>query len=239
MRDNKKGFSLSLVFLSLFIFSFICLVGWLVYDRQNRSNNQTISTANGLEENVEQIQNEESIVKTTVTIGKTSASVEHPSNWKVKEENTDLDGYILKSKTITSPTGNSLRLYDRQGIGGDCDYDNEEFVLVKKIPTKTEGVYFVQYDIPGLANFSTTGIKIDTSEVDIKNVGEGYRGSGVCQNKIGFYSFVNSAPQDDTGTNTVFVLVSSSNVSESEYTTYEDIKNDSEFIKMLESLTVD
>lgn len=138
-----------------------------------------------------------------------------------------------------SSKGNKLRLYTTPGIGGDCSNDEFSFTLVQKLATKTEGVYFTEYTTED-SGYPTTGLKIDSSNIDANNIDVGYKGSGICQSRIGLYSVVYSG-EEGGSENEIFVKIIGSGkpaTDSGKYTTYKEIEDDTEFVTMLKSLEV-
>lgn len=236
---NQQAFAIGTVLLIVVIVGLIGAVGWLVYDRQqNGSESSNISSTP--KEDAESSTN--GITETSIIQGVTTVTVEHPSTWKVEDTTTEYgpeNPLTLPSKEITSSKGNTLRLYTTPGVGGDCPLDNDSFTLVQKLVTKTDGVYFTEYTIED-STYPTTGLKIDSSNIDIDKVEIGYKGTGVCQSRIGFYSVVYSG-EEGGSENEIFVEIVGAGKPDDaigRYTTYEEIKDDAEFIAMLQSLKV-
>jgi cytoskeletal protein RodZ len=238
-KVNQQGFAIGTLLLIIVIVGLIGAVGWLVYDRQQKNDEPTSNSSVTKEDTKEST---ESLAKTSITQGATTVVVEHSSSWKVEDTTTEYgpeNPLTLPSKEITSAKGNTLRLYTTPGVGGDCDNDEIPFTLVQKLATETNGVYFSEYTMED-SSYPTTGFKIDNSNIDVSNVEAGYNGTGVCQNRIGNYSSVSKG--DNAGSeNEVFVKIVGAGKSAddpAQVTTYEEIKDDAEFIAMLKSLEV-
>lgn len=238
-KVNQQGFAIGTVLLIIVITGLISAVGWLVYDRQqNGGESSNISSAPKEDAESSTI----GITKTSITQGVTTVTVEHSSSWKVEDTTTEYgpeNPLTLPSKEITSAKGNTLRLYTTPGVGGDCDNDEIPFTLVHKLATKTNEVYFTEYKMED-SSYPTTGFRIDNSIVDVGNVEAGYTNTGVCQNRIGNYSSVSKG--GNTGSeNDVFIKIIGKGITDDDfgqYTTYDEIKDDAEFIAMLQSLKV-
>ena len=208
------------------IIALVGFSGWLVYDRQ-KSND----TVNNTESPTAASNNDvtsDSLVTTTIKTsgtGNFAVSVKHPAAWEVSNKTEDAgygDGSQRTIAYIKSDKGYYMHISDVSGIGGSCDPDSQKYTLVKRLTTGVADHYFSEYDsdVLTLENLS--------KKPEIKNMKEGDTRTNTCE-RAG-YPFVNGS---------LYVTISSSSkrslVGDLHYN---DIKDDPDFITMLQSLTV-
>lgn len=216
--------------------------GWWFFLREDSSRGD-VKTNAGEETTQTNAEAEQSALKTvTYTSGlqhKSTVLLEVPSGWKVEEDETVPEGaadYSLKSMVITSLAGHSLHIFDRDGLGGYCEPDSESYTLTKEIKTKTENLSFKDYDIPTVAyKHHVLLLETENTEWSVPAhdaLKEGESATDSCN--ITSYSSV--------GTSGIFLVVSSSasmeHISE-ERLGWEAIKEDTAFVKMLESIVAE
>lgn len=168
---------------------------------------------------------------TTGFLDKSTVSIEHPADWTVKSgEEEYTEDTTLNYMVIGSPAGHYLHIYDLDGVGGTCDDNTDSFTLVKRLPIKANGYTFDEYDVPNLAN---SGGKLTLSytggDAAVAAMQEGDTLTNTC-NMPTYSSFSASS---------IFVSINNSDSRESIFETrvgWEAIKDDAEFVKMLESI---
>jgi hypothetical protein len=208
-------------------------------DKQNdqtSQNNQSSDTA----QQTDTEQTEEVEMKTTTyTSGlehKTTAAFIHPASWEVTTDEDVPEGatsYSLKTMIIASPSGHYLHIYDRDGIGGNCDANSDAYTLYKEVATKTPNMYFKDFSVPSNV-FQNHKFVVETegrySELaEHEALKEGESSSNTC-NIAGFSTIGGSG---------VFLQITSSKDLSTSHNTrigWDDIKDDAEFVKMIQSM---
>ncbi len=151
-------------------------------------------------------------------------SFTHPASWTVS---TETDQNDTKKTIIKSPMGNTVEMYTRDSVGGSCDEDTLTYTLVKKITTKNPAYVFTEYQTPassGLPQTLSLEPNYDKRSAAHRALTEGKSNVGVCQNLF-FYPIAKD------------ISVTLKN-SSGKAATYSDLKNDTEFITMLQSFNV-
>ena len=160
-------------------------------------------------------------------------TVTHPKDWAVykKDRNQDSEdsfvGYIIQS-----PSGHDLHIFDQGGVGGDCPPNTESYTLTKKLPTQTANQFFTAYDAYDNGYLSLEGFGdqrpgrvVDSKHDELK---EGESNTDTCN--IGFYSIV---------LNSIMVSITSSNNDQfARKLKWDEVKGDTDFVAMLQSLKV-
>jgi hypothetical protein len=152
-----------------------------------------------------------------------TVSFTHPASWQVTKET---DQYGTENTIIKSPLGNAVKMYTRDSVGGSCEDDNDTYTLVKRITTKNSSYVFSEYQAP--ASWGSQVLRLESSydkkATAHKALAEGKSNTGVCQNLAGY-----PIAKD------INVTLKNSSGSEA---TYNDLKDDVEFIAMLQTFNV-
>jgi len=159
-------------------------------------------------------------------------TVMHPEDWAVykrdadQEEDDPFVGYIIKS-----PNEHFLHIFNQGGSGGDCQSNTKSYTLTKKLPTQTADLSFTAYDNGNLSleGFGTQrlGYK-STTLAKHEALKEGESNTDTCN--LSFYSVVLN-----------YMSISASSSTKSELASnlkWDDIKEDTDFVAMLQSLKV-
>lgn len=171
------------------------------------------------------------ITFTSGLAGASTAELMYPAAWEVIETSEPYaEGLTMNGLTIASPSGHYLHIFDVDGIGGACDPDTKPYVLAKKLPTATEGVFFSEYQIEGqeqvLRLEDLTSEYVSDAHKQLK---EGDEGVGVCENVTNYSSYGG-----------VFVTISDSKdvTGLGSNLSFKDIEADSDFVRMLGTLKI-
>jgi len=182
--------------------------------------------------------------KTTGKPGDSSSvyvSVTHPMNWEVYkkpryQEPSDPEAALY----IKSPSGHYFHMSaGTGGSGGDCQPNEGPYTLSKKLPTQDSNLFFTEYSVAGNAAYSNIGLESFSAKdrYDFGNpaslnkhflLKEGQTNTNLCnlsyyQKPVGF----------------IKVSVRNNNVDElASNLKWSDIKDDTEFVAMIQSLTV-
>lgn len=200
----------------------------------NKSADKTANVQNTQQPSTEQASKTQDSATTTSSFtnlaNSTTVSVTHPKDWVVNA-NPDEDG--IKQLTIKSAMGNYLHIFPNMGVGGRCDPDTYNFTLVKRVATQDPGYVFSEYTTtnPSMQRILFSIEPLSHASAAVKALKEGEGGTDVCSNLF-YYPIVGS--QGD-----IFVKIDTS--AKPDYTTavpYATLKTDTQFLAMLESLTV-
>jgi len=177
--------------------------------------------------------NDESATTTTSftnTDGKSTVSVTHPKDWMV---DNSPDQYGSKQLSVKSPRGNYIHFADNLGVGGRCDPDTYSYTLVKKVSTQDSRYVFSEYTTtnPQQPRIKFSLEPIAGAPAAVKALKDGESGTDVCSNL--FYYPIVGAKQD------IFVKIdTSAKMDDTTAVPYDTLKTDTDFIAMLQSLTV-
>ncbi len=212
---------------------------WLMNKDKNEpetTNNQSQSSSES--ESSDTTEPTTQLTKVTFTSGlehKTTATLEYPSGWEVTNSEEIPEGatnYSLKSMVIASPKGHYLHINDRDGLGGYCDPNTTPYKLTKEIVTKTSNLYFHEYETTEEHLNKILILEPEGSEWGVPEheaLTEGQSTTNTC----------NIFSWSSIGASGVFVTVRNTKDLTSGTDTregWDDIKDDTEFVKMLESL---
>jgi len=236
---KQNGFTIIEILLMIVIIGIVGFAGYFIYSNTKNdskgtdvSNNTSYESMSNLASNENQ---SEGLVTTVYTdLEGTSLSVQHASNWEVERSTMggDPGGVESPAVSIRSDQGNYLHLWSPDGFGGDCGGPNSiRYTLTKKIPTQIPGVVFSEYttdnpDYPLDTLSAETYFEFATDAH--KQLNEGESNTDTCTNGVGYYSIVKG----------VYITITKDpNPRLSSKVPYAELKNDTEFIKMLSSLT--
>jgi type II secretory pathway pseudopilin PulG len=134
---------------------------------------------------------------------------------------------------IKTTNGKYVHIFDVGGVGGDCPPNTTSYTLVKKLPTATSNLFFTQYEIDGkqgdllLEDFSRSPFPSDTSSRHFA-LKEGESNTDACN--LSFYQKIFD-----------YVHFSISDVEKASLAStfsWDDVKDDKDFVAMLQSLKV-
>lgn len=173
---------------------------------------------------------------TTALEHKSTVSIEHPSDWIIESQSTEVgDGFTLNALAIGPPTGPYLHIYDRDGIGGSCESNTDTYTLAKRLATRTDGLFFKEFDVPsipslnGILLIEQEGKEWSVAAHDAQQVGESL--TNTC----------NLPSWSSVGASGIFVMISNvldrSGAADAQRLGWDDIKDNTDFVKMLESIT--
>ncbi len=150
-------------------------------------------------------------------------SFTHPDSWDVAKKT---DQYGTEKTIITSSLGNTVEMYTVDSVGGTCEDDNDTYTLVKKITTQNAAYVFSEYQVP--ASWGVPALSLETN-YDNKTakhqaLTEGQSNTNLCENLAGY-----PIAKD------IKVVIKNSS---GEVAIYDDIKDDTAFITMLQSFNV-
>ena len=224
---NTSGFGVVGVLAVVMIVGLIGFSGWLVYDRQRNKDVDIVDT--------KQDDKKASTSLTTTTVKSvlnpgTTVTLKHPSGWTVSNTTEDYDSSGTKAVRayIKSDKGHYLHIRDNGGVGGDCEPNAETFTLVKRIATQSSNYYFAEYKYN--ANSSTRYLSLENHKDGQAwtTLKEGQTGTDTCSN-MPQYSFAGD----------LYVSIASSDKSSlASSVSYTDLQQDTDFLTMLQSLTV-
>ena len=227
-KKSKKGLVIALIILLL-----IAIAGasyyFLVVSKNNTPSKQQANSTTTDQDKANTETGE--LVKTTIEgkdydDGVVKASVEHPADFIVKESNQS----GVKELQITSKKGNILILGTQFEGGGGCDPDSYKYTLIKKIKTKTPNVFFSEYKVDDsfehkdAYNIFRAEVNSEYSNDIHKNLKEGESNKDICSN-------LNTV----TAYKSIYIGVMDSS---NQNITYDQIKDDTDFIAMLQSLEI-
>lgn len=180
-------------------------------------------------------------------------TLEHPANWKVEQEE---DGpvepgsdYTVRGKlTITSSQGNTVEITDASfgGVGGDCG-EEINLQLIKKLTTKEDNFVFIEnkYSGEGASKEQrlvlnevidpATIVEDEAYSEDLARYNALKEGESFTGNSCVTFSYPFIKSQD--GLSIIQVRLPRSE-DETKSLAYDDIKDDTEFIAMLQSLDI-
>lgn len=264
-KKSKKGLVIVLIILLLITIAGASYY-FLVASKNNTQPNQQANSKSTDQDQLNTETGE--LVKTTYQVSREentdpmAISVEHPKSWKVEksEDNIDTDGFVTAGDLrIISPKGNMLLITDvsRGGFGGDCSEDIN-ITVIKKIKTKEANYIFSEYksnsDLEGgSTSLSLEKIHIPSSEneqygirnedvIRYNNLKEGETYEGDCRVAIGYPHIGDLTTYVETGLIKVEIFDSNFDQNyanaENYYKTYDQIKDDTDFIAMLQSLEI-
>lgn len=178
------------------------------------------------------ITEEESAATTTSSFtnpdSKTTISVTHPKSWQII---TEPDKSGLKQITIKSAKGNYLHMFPNMGVGGYCEPDNDSYTLVKRIPTQNPMYVFSEYTT-SVSRYPVVKLSLEPLErasAAHRALKEGESATDICTNIGGYYPIIGD----------IFVKIdTSATVDSSTAVAYNELKADTDFIAMLQSLSV-
>ena len=154
-----------------------------------------------------------------------------PTGWKVYESPL-VPGVRYGGMYMLSPTGKYIHLNRVDGVGGYCEPNADSYKLEKKLSTATPGLFFTQYSyaeqdgepVLRLEPFTNDGSRPEKH----LNLKEGETNTDTCN--LFTYSFALGLVYVIISDKDVFGL--NSNIG------WNDIKDDADFVKVLQSLTV-
>ncbi len=167
------------------------------------------------------------------------ATITHPKDWQVyrkKMTSTDPFPEII----IKSGKGHNLKVISSSGAGGDCPLNDEPYTLIKKLPTKTPGFFFTQYSSSRgdrglqMENLNNLVRDLGSSEGDVASLKrhqilkEGESNTNTCN--IGVYPKAFLAY--------MVRITSETDGSTGSELTWDKIKDDTEFVNMLQSIDI-
>ena len=230
-KKSKKGLVIVLIILLL-----ITIAGasyyFLVVSKNDTPPNQQ---ANSKSTDQDQPNTETGeLVKTTFKVGGASATVKHPKGWVVDEKADPYEGYngeniINKSMSITSEDGYSL-MFDPAGGGRGGGPELVPYKLTKRIPTATKEIYLSEYVYVGEGESTGPAVTFENlTEVseEKRNAKEGDTIGDCFYPQLGY---------GGPGVNDAFVISISRRNDNNVYLSYDQIKEDTEFRAMLQSL---
>lgn len=158
-------------------------------------------------------------------------TVQIPAGASVYKQEPTQDNPFRKYM-IKTANGKYVHIFDSGGVGGGCEPNTTSYKLIKKLPTATANLFFTQYEAEGkarplaLEDFS----RQLTSDTAAKHFAlkEGESNTDSCN--LFFYQNVFE-----------YVLMSISNSEKSALSSsfyWDDIKDDKEFVAILQSLKV-
>ena len=262
-KPPKKSPKKKVLFILGILLLLICIVGGVLY-AQSMKDEPAVNNVVPVSE-TENVPEESVKLKNTVFVsGEFRASVDYPEGWKVEDidESVVDDGYdegVFKTKylKITSDKGNTLEIHDlsQSGKGGDCGPDLT-FNLVKRLDTKTPNAFFAEYSITAVPNVSNAEVK-KSYPILPKNTVLGFRYLANASSDASVEKFTALKENDSITTACALPLLHSfyngekpssklsiyiSQPDKGEATkeyldvTYSEIAEDTEFVKMLQSL---
>lgn len=224
--SKDSGFGVAGILAVVVIVGLLGFSGWLVYDRQKGNDTDSNAESPAIASN--NSETSDALVTTTIKTsgtGSFAVSVKHPSTWEVSNTSEDAgygDGSQRTIAYIKSDKGHYMNIRDVSGVGGSCDPDTQTYTLVKRFNTGVADHYFSEYDSDVLT------LEDLSEKTNIKSMKEGDTRTNTCE-RAG-YPFVNGS---------LYVTISSS-ASKSLVGDlhYSDIKDDPDFIAMMQSLAV-
>jgi len=147
----------------------------------------------------------------------------HPDSWDVTKET---DQYGTEHTTIKSPLGNAVDMYLRDSVGGTCEDDNDTYIVVKKITTQSPAYIFSEYRVPASWGSQALRLERDYNQKTAthKALTDGQSNTNLCKNLFGY-----SIAKD------INITIKNSSGMEA---SYDNIKDDTAFITMLQSFEV-
>lgn len=229
---KQLGFGHIGVLAVVVILALVGFSGWLVYDRQNKSKtSDSTNKAEGTTTN-NQKTTDSSLTTTTVKSlesgDKTSVTVKHPTNWEVSNKSEDIDGSgtIATRAYIKSDKGNYLHISNTSGLGGDCEDDTLTYTLIKRISTQSSNYFFAEYTREGGAT-RYLSLENSTSSPSWSKMKEGDTNTNQC-----------GMPQYTFAGGLYVAITKTATRSLSSSVPYSELKEDPEFLTMLQSLKV-
>jgi hypothetical protein len=183
------------------------------------------------------VQVDAATAKTIFRYGKTDISVSYPSGWEAKD--ISMQEYQLPAVAIKSGKGNYLHLYTTGGIGGDCISNTYTYTMTHMLTTQSAGYVFTEYKTTN-PEYLVRELRLESAaqkarfpEDTTKNVGDS--AADTCSIELQYSSVGFQAD------NRIHVALSDSadlDMASRKPLVFDQIKDDPEFIKMLQSLTV-
>jgi len=231
LKDTQAGFGAIGIIAIVLIVGLIGVSGWLVMDRQKSkdSDKKTETPAVVADKSAAA----KSLVTTSVKSSgpeKATVSVKHPSSWEVSNKTEDAgygDGSMKSVAYIKSGKGNYLHITDVSGVGGSCDPDTDSYKLIKRLGTNVTNHYFSEYEIAGRKEY--LGLADLSKSPEIKNMKEGETRTNTCD--LANYSFIKGSLYAS--------IAKSSKSSLASDVPYSELKDDPDFIAMLQSLSAE
>jgi len=239
-RSRKKLIVLLVIPLILVIGSAVIYL-LVISPQQDEQDNQAdqLQTQQDEQDNqadqpqTQQIVQESSATGTTqLTSGTATVTVSHPESWEVEVK--DQDG-STKVTTIKSPKGYYLRLSETLGVGFACSQNSYSYTLTQKVATASSNIFFTE--------FTTTNPRFPIKYFEIQDFNDNLPGNTT--KKVGdsatdtctlpAYPIVGGTGAE----NSVQVNIGDQAKGANELLTYAEVSKDSEFMTMLQTLTVE
>ena len=229
-KKSKKGLVIALIILLL-----IAIAGasyyFLVVSKNNTPSNQQANSTTTDQDKANTETGE--LVKTTFKVGGASATVKHPKGRVVDEKADPYEGYngenvINKSMSITSENGYSL-MFDPAGGGWGCP-ELVPYKLTRRIPTATKEIYLSEYVYVGEGESTGPAVTFENLTKVSEERGNAKEGDTIddcIYPQLGY---------GGPGVNDAFVISISRRNDNNVYLSYDQVKEDTEFMAMLQSL---